>query len=119
MTTDQFNFLVDINLEYLNQGQKERTKASISIENRMLRRYLLLLKRVYAKMLNEYLAPMSLTESNFMTEEEAQDVLDRYNLLCNTDYTGELTITDVEGAGPSTVWDDTLIWGDDDFWVES
>jgi len=118
MTTDQFNFLVDINLEYLNQGQKERDKALVSPENRMLRRYLLLLKRVYAKMLNEYLEPMSLTEDNLMTLEEAQVVLDRYNLLCNTDYSVDLTITDVLGEGPSTVWDDTLIWGDDDFWQD-
>ena len=118
MTLDQYNFLVDINLEFVKQAEIHRHRVSISSQQSMLDRYIFLLIRCYVKILNDYFAPFLSTDANFMTEEEAQLVLDRFNLLCNTDYLIDFDLTDVVHPGPSSPWDDSETWVDDDEWVD-
>lgn len=118
MTTAQNDFLIDINLEYVKQAEIERNRAFVSREDEMYYRYILLLKRSYAMMLNDYLNTFYADDVNICTEEEIQLVLDRFNELCGTFYTVDFEITDVVTPGPDNVWDDTLIWDDSEIWED-
>jgi len=118
MTTEQYDFLVEINFEFIKQVEAERNKSFISSLDMILRRYRLILIRSYAKILNDYFAPFLTADLNFMTEEEAQIVIDNFNILCNTDYMVEVAITDVVAPGPSSAWDDSESWVDSETWVD-
>lgn len=117
MTSDQETFCTEIVLEYVRQVELERDKAFVSKEEMVLRRYLLILKRIYAVILTDYFYVFHTSDANFFTEDEMQIVLDRFNYLCGTEYTVDFTISDYTNAVP-VYWDDTLIWDDDDFWTE-
>lgn len=118
MTQAQSDFITDILVEYSHQVEIERDYAFISKDQLMLRRYILILKRIYAKIIIDYFNVVSEDDVNFFTEEEIQLTIDRFNQLCNTDYTVDVTITDTV-TGSSTVWDDTAVWSDSDIWTES
>lgn len=118
MTTDQATFLNYINLEYIRQVNIETNRVGISRDISIYDRYLLLLKRCYAVMLNDYLNVFEDDDNNFCTEEEIQDVLDRFNHLCNSNYVVDFSITNVVTPGPGNVWDDSLIWDDTNVWED-
>lgn len=117
MTTEQSTFITNILIEYTKQAEKERDLAFISPKDRMLRRYLLILKRIYAKIIIDYFNVFSADDDNFCTEEEIQLVIDRFNQLCNTDYIVDTEITNYTDAAPH-VWDDSLLWDDTEIWQD-
>lgn len=117
MTTAQSDFIDDILVEYVNESQVERDKGFISRDNLMVRRYIQILKRIYTKIIIDYFNVFSLDDVNFCTEEEIQLVIDRYNQLCNSDYTVDVEITDVDTPS-SHVWDDNLYWEDSAIWED-
>jgi hypothetical protein len=117
MTTAQSDFITDILVEYTKQAELERDSAFISRDDQMPRRYKFLLKRLYAHMIIDYFNVFSLDDSNFCTEEEIQLIIDRFNQLCNTDYSVDVTITDTDDAAEH-VWDDSLYWDDTDTWED-
>lgn len=119
MTTAQQEFCNQIIIEYVNQAESERDRVFISTQDQMFRRYMLILKRVYAKIIYDYFRVYHEDDVNFCTEEEIQIVIDKFNQLCGTDYSVDVTITDFVETGSSSVWDDDLIWDDDDIWSDT
>lgn len=117
MTIEQSIFTEDVLLRYIKESQIERDKGFISRDNHMVRRYIQILKRIYAKIILNYFNVFSLDDVNFCTEEEIQLVIDRYNQLCNTDYTVDTEI--VEVTSPTLhIWDDNLYWDDSAIWED-
>jgi hypothetical protein len=118
MTTDQQTFVNNITLELVNQGKLEKDSTFLSKQDLLVRRYMFILKRVYAKILTDYFDIYYTEDINFCLEEEIQIVLDRFNALCNTNYTVNTTITEYNTTAPPHIWDDTIIWDDTTTWED-
>ena len=117
MTEAQFYYTQAVNLEYANEAYEETVRSNISVTNNDIYRWRLICKRFLATIINDYFQITSLTDTNFFTTAEIEDVMFYYCLLCDVDINAESAITDVTYA-VSYYWDDTRIWADTDIWTE-
>jgi|WetSurSiteA1Bulk_404760.scaffolds.fasta_scaffold67923_2 hypothetical protein len=116
-TLTQTNFLAKLNTSYYNYVNEHVEYRQVNgnkdiIFNEIIISYL----RMYVYMLNIYFDIIDLNDTNILTEDEIQIILDRVNHIMDTDLYVDFTITDL--IPNNHIWDDTLIWDDDLIWID-
>jgi hypothetical protein len=116
MTLEQTSFLDAINSEYSTQTYLNILQRNYSTLDRILEEYKMILRYIYTYILNDYFNVISEDDTNFCTEDEAEDIMNSLNELNNTSYWVTPEITDY--AVSSNVWDDARTWVDADTWYD-
>lgn len=114
MTQSQFEYLNSINAEYADQVYNDALIRNYATSNRTLNEYKTILKFIYCYILNDYFNVFTSNDVGFYTAEQAEDLMNRYNELCNTYYWVTPELTDYENT--DNIWRDNYIWDDNQIW---